>query len=367
MYGSSASLGVAQSLGFLMIGLSGTDLTERERQQLMHPAVAGVVLFRRNYETPEQLRALTSHIHGLRHPRLLVSVDHEGGRVQRFKTQGFTPLPAMRALGDCYDQHPQESLHLAYSLGWLLAAELLACGVDFSFAPVLDLDYGNSSVIGDRAFHHNPHVVGLLAEQVMNGMQAAGMSCVAKHFPGHGFVVPDTHIDMAKDCRPLASLVGADMQPFKHLIRHYCGAIMAAHVIYNEVDDLPAGLSSIWLKQLLREQCGFNGAIISDDLGMQAVASLASGGQLANDFHQAGCDLVLLCNDQTQIESALTDHHAYEADALQESRLIRLHGKPKQAVAGLKALHKTGQWLSVMKHLAKAGLVTFDTSVNAYE
>lgn len=361
MYGNSEALGKAQSLGFLMIGLSGYSLTDDERAQLMHPAVAGVVLFRRNYASPEQLRGLTQEIHGLRHPRLLVSVDHEGGRVQRFKTQGFTPLPAMRALGESYDEHPQQALHSVYNVGWLLAAELLACGVDFSFTPVIDLDYGNSSVIGDRAFHHNPHVVGLLAEQLMQGMQAAGMSAVAKHFPGHGFVVPDTHLAMAVDTRSLASLVGADMQPFKHLIQHYCGAVMAAHVIYPAVDDVPAGLSRIWLQQLLREQCGFNGAIISDDLGMQAVASMASGGELAKRFHQAGCDLVLLCNDADQIESALSVHRYYEADALQESRLIRLHGKPKHPVSSLAALHKTGQWLTVMKHLAKVGLVTFDT------
>lgn len=360
MYGNSEAIGKAQSLGFLMIGISGYELTDTERQQLMHPAVAGVVLFRRNYASPDQLRALTQAIHGLRHPRLLVSVDHEGGRVQRFKTQGFTSLPPMRALGEAYDTHPQQALHSAYNLGWLLAAELLACGVDFSFAPVVDLDYGNSSVIGDRAFHHNPHVVGLLAEQLMQGMQAAGMSSVAKHFPGHGFVVPDTHETMAEDQRPLASLVGADMQPFKHLIQHYCGAIMAAHVIYPEVDSLPAGLSEVWLKQLLREQCGFPGAIISDDLGMQAVASLGSGGELAHRFHQAGCDLVLLCNESVQIESALSQHRHYQADALQESRLIRLHGKPKHAVVSLAALHKTGQWLTVMKQLAKAGLVTLD-------
>lgn len=360
MYGNSDLLGKAQSLGFLMIGISGVELTEAERQQLMHPAVAGVVLFRRNYQSPQQLRALTQSIHGLRHPRLLVSVDHEGGRVQRFKTQGFTPLPPMRALGAAYDAHPQQALHSAYNLGWLLAAELLACGVDFSFAPVVDLDYGNSSVIGDRAFHHNPHVVGLLAEQLMQGMQVAGMSSVAKHFPGHGFVVPDTHEAMAEDKRSLASLIGADMQPFKHLIQHYCGAVMAAHVIYPTVDALPAGLSEVWLKQLLRVQCGFQGAIISDDLGMQAVASLASGGELAQRFHQAGCDLVLLCNESVQIESALSQHLHYQADALQESRLIRLHGKPKHSVSSLAALHKTGQWLTVMKQLAKAGLVTFD-------
>lgn len=357
MYASPDEIGVAQSLGFLMIGISSTSLTDVERKQLMHPAVAGVVLFSRNYESPDQLRSLTRSIHALRHPRLLVAVDHEGGRVQRFKTQGFTCLPTMKSLGERYDQNAQDSLHLAYSLGWILAAELLACGVDFSFAPVVDLDYGSSHVIGDRALHHNPHVVSLLAEQLMQGMQSAGMSAVAKHFPGHGFVVPDTHVQMAEDTRSLAALMGADIQPFKHLIQHYCGAIMAAHVIYPSVDSLPAGLSVVWLQQWLREHCGFTGAIISDDLGMKAVASIASGGELAHRFRQAGCDLVLLCNDEQQINSALSDHRKYEADPLQESRLIRLHGKPKHPVSSLTALHKTAQWLSVMKHLARSGLV----------
>ncbi|MCH9742561.1 MAG: beta-N-acetylhexosaminidase [Proteobacteria bacterium] len=360
MYGNSIHSGNKQSLGFLMIGISGLKLTEAEIKQLLNPAVAGVVLFRRNYDSPEQLRALTSEIHSLRHPRLLVSVDHEGGRVQRFKTAGFTALPAMKQLGDLHDTHPQQAVHLAFDLGWLLATELLSCGVDFSFAPVLDLDYGNSSVIGDRAFHHNPMVISQLADALMQGMANAGMTGVAKHFPGHGYALADTHYDMAIDARELATLVGADMMPFKYLIERHCGAIMVAHVVYPQVDTLPAGLSTIWLKQMLRERCGYTGAIISDDIGMAAVANLADGGELASKFYQAGCDLVLLCNDQTQISSALTRFNNYDADPIQESRLIRLHGKPKQHYSGLQALQKSAEWLSVMKKLASAHLVTFE-------
>jgi len=352
--------GKALSLGYLMIGLAGTALADTERAQLLHPAVAGVVLFSRNFESPEQLRALTESIHALRHPRLLVAVDHEGGRVQRFKTQGFTKIAAMSAVGALFDEHPQQALALAQDVGWLLASELLACGIDFSFAPVLDLDYGNSSVIGDRALHHNPHVVGELAEHLVKGMTLAGMASVGKHFPGHGHVVPDTHIAIAVDDRPLAALIGADMQPFKMLIQHHLAAIMAAHVIYPQVDDQPAGLSRVWLQQLLRERCGFAGAIISDDLGMAAVSQLGDGAILSERFRQAGCDLVLLCNNRAQIEQALSGLKHYDADPVQESRLIRLHGKPKQHYSGLSALHTTPNWLNTMKRLAKVGWVHFE-------
>jgi len=343
-----------------MIGIAGIVLTDTERLQLLHPAVAGVVLFSRNFESPEQLRALTESIHALRHPRLLVAVDHEGGRVQRFKTQSFTKLPAMSAVGALFDEHPQQALALAQDIGWLLASELLACGVDFSFAPVLDLDYGNSSVIGDRALHHNPHVVGELAEHLVKGMTLAGMASVGKHFPGHGHVVPDTHVAIAVDDRPLAALIGADMQPFKTLIGHHLAAIMAAHVIYPQVDPLPAGLSRMWLQDILRQRCGFAGAIISDDLGMAAVSELADGAALSEQFRKAGCDLVLLCNNQTQIEQALTGLKRYDADPVQESRLIRLHGKPKTHYSGLAALHATTTWLNTMKRLAKVGWVHFE-------
>lgn len=360
MYGNSIHTGKKQSLGFLMIGISGLTLTDDEARQLLSPAVAGVVLFKRNYDSPEQLRALTTAIHSLRHPRLLVAVDHEGGRVQRFKTNGFTALPPMQQLGALHDVHPQQSLNLAFDLGWLLAAELLACGVDFSFAPVLDLDYGNSSVIGDRALHHNPLVISQLANALLQGMTAAGMTGVAKHFPGHGFALADTHHDIAIDERELPTLIGADMMPFKSAIEHHCGAIMVAHVIYPKVDALPAGLSATWLQKLLRERCGYTGAIISDDIGMAAVATLADGGELALRFQQAGCDLVLLCNNQTQIDAALTRFKHYDADPIQESRLIRLHGKPKQHYSGLHSLQKSAEWLSVMKKLASAHLVTLE-------
>jgi beta-N-acetylhexosaminidase len=346
-----------------MIGIADKTLSASDKQQLLHPAVAGVVVFSRNFESPEQLRALTESIHALRHPRLLVAVDHEGGRVQRFKTQGFTRLPAMNRLGLLHDEHPQQALRIAQDIGWLLAAELLACGVDFSFAPVLDLDYGNSSVIGDRAIHHNPHVVGELASHLVMGMNRAGMAAVGKHFPGHGHVVPDTHVAIAIDDRPLAALIGADMQPFKILVEQHLAAIMAAHVIYPQVDALPAGLSTVWLQDLLRQRCGFQGAIISDDLGMAAVSALADGATLAEGFRKAGCDLVLLCNDKHQIEQALAGLTQYDADPVQESRLIRLHGKPKQHHHSLSHLQASNDWLITIKRLEGVGLVRLNEDV----
>lgn len=361
MYGSSLQRGHRQSLGFLMIGIEGTSLDEATRQQLMHPAVAGVILFSRNYQDPIQLQQLCAEIHGLRHPRLLISVDHEGGRVQRFKQQGFTALPAMGVLGAYHDHHPVEALQATFYTGWLLAAELLACGVDFSFTPVVDLDYGQSSVIGDRAFHHNPTVVASLADALIRGMQAAGMSAVAKHFPGHGYATVDTHIAIAEDPRDLTQLMRSDIQPFIHLIRQHVAGIMIAHIIYPQVDALPAGLSSQWLQNILRGKLGFSGAIISDDLGMQAVANRMPAGELSAAFYQAGCDLVLLCNQADQITEALDAHRHYQVDPVQESRLIRLHGKPLQSV-GLARLHLTQPWLKAIKYLQAAALLPSDIS-----
>lgn len=357
MYGISEQLGQHQPLGFILMDVAGTRLSEEEQQRLMHPAIAGVILFRRNYADPEQLQALTQSIHALRHPRLLVAVDHEGGRVQRFQTGGFTRLPPMRQLGELFDRHAQQALAAAEDLGWLLASELLSCGVDFSFAPVLDLDYGNSSVIGDRALHHNPHVVGLLASALMTGMRSAGMACVGKHFPGHGHVLADTHTDMAVDERSIELLWGSDIQPFKTLIQQHVAAIMPAHVIYPAVDALPAGMSSIWLQQMLRDRLGFQGAIISDDLSMHAVASRADPLSLTRSFQQAGCDLVLHCNAPERVSQVLAGLQDHESDPIQESRLIRLHGRPQMNRSGLAHLHESADWLRRMKHLVQAGLV----------
>lgn len=358
MYGNSQAQGVRQSLGCLMIGIEGLQLTDRDRQRLLHPAVAGVILFARNYANPEQLHQLTGEIHALRHPRLLVAVDQEGGRVQRFKTEGFTRFAPVSRLGEVYDQHPQQALALAQAWGWLLASELVACGVDFAMSPVLDLDHGHSQVIGDRAFHHNPHVVSVLADKMMQGMQSAGMTAVAKHFPGHGYATADTHLEMAVDERSFEQIRLSDMQPYPALIANHLGAVMAAHVIYPQIDQQPAGLSSVWLQAILRQTLGFQGAIISDDLGMLAVAKLARADLLVTAFRQAGCDLILLCNDWQQIDQALAGLSGYVADPVQESRLIRLHANPRCVHHHrLMQLQLSKDWLQRFKHLAQAQLI----------
>jgi beta-N-acetylhexosaminidase len=324
----------------------------------LHPAVAGVILFARNYADPEQLRLLTTDIHALRHPRLLIAVDQEGGRVQRFKTEGFTRFAPANRLGSQYDQHPQNALALAQMWGWVLASELLSTGVDFSMTPVLDVDYGHSEVIGDRALHHNPHIITRLAQAMMIGMRQAGMTAVAKHFPGHGYATADTHIAMAQDDRPLAQLRLSDIQPYSDLIAEHLGAVMVAHVIYPQVDDLPAGMSPKWLQGILRQGLGFQGAIISDDLGMLAVAERARSAVLVSAFLHAGCDLLLLCNDWAQIDQALASMQGYSADPVQESRLIRLHGNPRMIHHhALAQLHQSAEWLQRIKALRYAGLV----------
>jgi len=255
------------ALGPVMLGLDGLELTVEEQEILRHPQVGGVILFTRNYQSPEQAAALTAAIHALRQPRLLVAVDHEGGRVQRFR-EGFTRLPAVRRLGAIYDQDRMRAKQLARVTGWLMAAELRAVGVDFSFAPVLDLDHGVSGIIGDRAFHSDPDGVADLAHAYMSGMQKAGMEAVGKHFPGHGGIAADSHLELPVDSRPLADLEARDLLAFERMIHYGLAALMPAHVLYPQVDDQPAGFSARWLKDILRRRLEFQGAIFSDDLDM---------------------------------------------------------------------------------------------------
>lgn len=321
------------SLGSVMVGIEGCTLTSNDRKRLMHPLVAGVILFSRNFASPEQLETLTREIHALRHPKLLIGVDHEGGRVQRFK-QGFTHLPPARVLGQHYDENPKQGLALAEQLGWLLATELLSVGVDFSFAPVLDLDYGQSSVIGDRALHRSPQAVAQLGVAIMQGMHQAGMPAVAKHFPGHGYIQADTHLEVAVDKRNLDEIRHHDLQPFLSFIENGGEAIMPAHVIYPQVDSLPADFSSRWLQQILRKQSYFEGCIISDDLGMAAAKAIGSPSERTLKALQAGCDLVLLCNDFEEMEQVLHEVD-FHADPLSHARLIRMHGHPQMRYSKL--------------------------------
>ncbi|MEJ2601802.1 MAG: beta-N-acetylhexosaminidase [Gammaproteobacteria bacterium] len=336
------------SLGPLMVDVEGVDLTPADRDLLAHPAVGGVILFSRNYDSPEQLRALTAAIHAVRTPPLLVAVDQEGGRVQRFR-EGFTALPAVRWLGRRYDADPEQALRLARHAGWLLAAELGAAGVDFSFAPVVDLDWGLSEVIGDRAFHGSPEVVGELASAFVHGMQDAGMAAVAKHWPGHGAVVADSHHELPVDRRSYADIM-EDMKPFERLVRAGVPGIMTAHVVYSEADPRPATFSPWWVGEELRGRLGFDGAIFSDDLSMKATESLGSMSRRARAALEAGCDMVLVCNDR--------DKAAATAERLGEYRnppglvrLARFHGRGR---TGRETLLAGERWQALRSELAEA-------------
>ncbi len=282
----------------LIIDVAGLTLTKQDRKRLKHPLVGGIILFARNWQNREQLSSLCADIKQVRKD-LLICVDHEGGRVQRFKTDGFTHLPTMRTLGNLWMKDAMKATNAATACGYILASELRACGVDFSFTPVLDLDFGESSVIGDRSFHRDPRVAALLAKSLMHGLLQSGMANCGKHFPGHGFVKADSHTDIPFDKRSLKAILADDAAPYNWLSSSLT-SVMPAHVIYPKVDSRPAGFSSKWLGDILRGQCGFTGAIFSDDLSMEA-ARLIDGArvsytQAAVKALNAGCDMVLLCN-----------------------------------------------------------------------
>ena len=312
------------SLGPVMVDLRGTQLLPEEREMLLDPVVGGIILFARNYESPEQLAALTEAIHGVRHPRLLIAVDQEGGRVQRCR-DGFTRLPPAAAFGAIYDRDQRHGLHLARQAGWLMAAELRAVGVDLSFAPVLDLDYGVSSVIGDRAFHANPVAVSELAGSYIRGMRSAGMAATGKHFPGHGAVSVDSHLGLPVDERPLATIQSIDMEPYRRLLAHGLTAVMVAHVVYSQVDSVPSGFSSRWLGEILRGELGFDGVVFSDDLTMQGAAFAGGPADRARAALSAGCDMVLVCNAPDTIPAVL-DAARGLVKPVSQLRLTRMHG-----------------------------------------
>jgi len=282
----------------LIIDIAGTTLSRADRRRLKHPLVGGMILFARNWHDRAQLAGLCDDIKKIR-PDLLICVDHEGGRVQRFKTDGFTHLPPMRALGDLWLKDALQATNAATACGFVLAAELRACGVDLSFTPVLDLDYGESSVIGDRAFARDPRVVSLLAKSVMHGLLQAGMANCGKHFPGHGFVVADSHLDVPVDPRSRSAIMAEDAAPYQWLST-VTDSVMPAHVIYPKVDSRPAGFSRVWLEDILRSRFGFGGAIFSDDLSMEGARRIdgqpVTYTEAALAALNAGCDMVLLCN-----------------------------------------------------------------------
>ena len=291
------------SLGPLMIDVRATELTHTERDFLRHPLVGGVILFKRNFSSAEQVRDLVADIHSLREPGLLVAVDQEGGRVQRFQAP-LTALPPMRTLGHCYDAKGSDSLRYARASGWLMAAEVGALGLDFSFAPVIDVDRGLCDVIGDRALHSSPEVVATLARAYMQGMDDAGMAAVAKHYPSHAGVVADTHLQVAEDRRPFSELLD-DLEPYRRLIDAGLAGVMAAHVKFSSVDPQPAGFSAWWLETQLRGELGFNGAIFSDDLSMAGAASVGDMVTRVESALRAGCDMALICNAPDQVKTVL--------------------------------------------------------------
>ncbi|MGC2164889.1 MAG: beta-N-acetylhexosaminidase [Gallionella sp.] len=339
-------------LGPVMLDVAGPVLTADEAARLCHPLVGGVILFSRNYQSPSQLAELVSAIHAARTPSLLVAVDHEGGRVQRFR-DGFTRIPPMRELGRIWDDHPQRARHLAEQTGYVLAAELRACGVDFSFTPVLDVDHGTSTVIGDRAFHGDIQAIGELSHSLLIGLRHGGMRTVGKHFPGHGYVRADSHLDIPRDDREFVDIDMCDLVPFRQLVKCGLTAIMPAHVIYSRVDSLPAGFSEIWLKQILRNRLGFEGCIFSDDLSMEG-ASVAGGiVSRAKAALNAGCDMVLVCN-RPDLADELLHELDWEMPAASRARLAHMRGKPQ--TESLPRLHEQQQFLKALEDVATIGM-----------
>lgn len=309
-----------------MLDLQGVELSAEERELLRHPAVGGVILFRRNFVAPEQLAALTRAIRDADDRCLLIAVDQEGGRVQRF-CEGLTRLPAAARFGALYAQDERAGLEAARAVGWLMAAELRSLGVDFSFAPVLDVEQGLSRVIGDRAFATTPEAVSALATAWLEGVHTAGMAGCGKHFPGHGGVVADSHLELPEDHRPLRALEQHDLLPFRCLIARGLEAVMPAHVRYAAIDTQPAGFSTFWLRELLRGRLRFEGVIISDDLNMAGAGVAGTPATRALAALQAGCDLALICNNReaaVAVVEAVADWQMGESSA----RLQRLRARP---------------------------------------
>jgi beta-N-acetylhexosaminidase len=323
------------SLGPLMVDIAGTELNPEDIDVLGHPLVGSVLLFTRNYRSPVQLQALTAAIRAVRSPQLMIAVDHEGGRVQRFR-EGFTRLPASRPLGRRFDEDRRDALNLTRSVGWLMASELRAVGVDFSFAPCVDLDYGVSEIIGDRSFGRNPESVAALAAAYLLGMRDAGMAAIAKHFPGHGAVVADSHVALPIDRREFVDMEG-DIRPYRMLIDNNLAGIMAAHVVYPAVDALPASLSRRWVTDILRGELGFHGCVFADDLSMAGAVAFGDVVERARLAYVAGCDVLPICNDRAAVQRVL-DNFKPDVDVAapaSQARLVRMRarGEPPSRLA----------------------------------
>ena len=313
------------TLGPVMLDIGGAELESEDRERLCHPMTGGVILFNRNYRDPQQLQRLCTEIHALRDPGLIVAVDQEGGRVQRFR-DGFQALPAMGHLGDLYDAQPDEAVRLAESFAWIMASELRCRDVDLSFAPVLDIADPISSVIGDRAFHRDPEAICHLANAWVRGMRRAGMEAVGKHFPGHGSVEGDSHHVMPFDRRDFADIEALDLVPFRRVVATHLAGIMMAHVIYENVDARAAGYSRYWIEEVLRRRLGFEGAVFSDDLSMSGAESVGGYPERAEAALEAGCDVLLVCNNPHGAGEVLESLEGYSNPATQ-LRLVRMHGR----------------------------------------
>jgi beta-N-acetylhexosaminidase len=339
------------SLGPLMVDIAGTELSVDDARVLAHPLVGSVILFSRNYSNPRQVAALTASIRALRTPHLLIAVDQEGGRVQRFR-EGFTRLPAARLLGRHFDEDRRAGLTLAQSVGWLMAGELRAVGVDFSFAPCVDLEYGVSEIIGDRAFHSDPDSVSVLAVASMLGMRDAGMAAVAKHFPGHGAVVADSHIALPVDRREFADLE-ADMRPYRPLNDNNLAGVMAAHVVFPAVDALPASLSQRWIGGVLRGELGFHGCVFADDLSMAGAAAFGDVVARAELALGAGCDVLPICNDRQSVELVLGRLGADVGSAASQARLVRMRARGEAP----SNLHENRHWQETLARIASLSVI----------
>lgn len=321
---------MSTGLGPLMVDVAGTELTAEDIEVLAHPLVGSVLLFTRNYRNTAQVTALCEAIRAVRTPHLLIAVDHEGGRVQRFR-EGFTRLPASRPLGRRYGEDRRDALSLARAVGWLMAAELRAVGVDYSFAPCVDLDYGVSEIIGDRSFNRDPDVVAALSAAYLSGMRDAGMAATAKHFPGHGAVVADSHVALPVDRREWADME-EDVRPYALLIDNHVAGIMAAHVVYPAVDALPASLSHRWITRILRGDLGFHGCVFADDLSMAGAVAFGDILERSRLAHAAGCDVLPICNDRAAVMTVLDHFKAVSAPASQ-ARMVRMRARGDAAPA----------------------------------
>ena len=325
----------------LMLDLEGKELTAEEKELLQHPLTGGVIFFTRNFESAEQLDVLVKDIRLAANKPLLISVDHEGGRVQRFRTE-FTELPPIGSISDNDNADEKSFQH-----GWLMAAEVRAMDIDFSFAPVLDVDYGVSQVIGDRSFNQDPQVISLLANEYIKGMREAGMASTGKHFPGHGAVIADSHLEIPVDSRSREEIWEKDITPFASLIQQGLDAVMPAHVIYSEIDEMPAGFSQNWLQEVLRKELNFDGVIFSDDLTMEGASFVGGYSERAEAAIAAGCDMILVCNSREGAIEVIDKASIQQNDKSSE-RLLRMQGKP---FMNRSALLDTRRWSETVEQV----------------